>query len=510
MKAHITQVFNLSQKEEELDFFDANLAYDSPLFIDPFLLKRSPIAGERDLFKRFGSFFEYVYNNSLKVNGDLEASKLLNFLNFHEPKEICLGYTEKSNQGSGPGSTLASSLLHFFLTSAAKRIIFKKEMYPDGEFNPAILSFFAEHLGPDGVSDIAANLIMDYLIEYTQDHCKNLGIKMKVLPVQQTFDFSEMEWTNGLHTNLPENPFRPGEPIIFVPKRLVRATELVQNGKNKIVGILRNDPLLKDRFFLLLSKKMNEIKIEEINRLLLSEESLFKKYFLVLEKEGITPYDFQKDILSFLAIKHYDNYFDKSKIDEDLKSCDSLVKHTQALVEEFKKEMELRDGWKDMWKVSKGKNKPLSEIVFGRKFRAMGYAYFKHLKDVTFDAEIGTGGGFLDFRVIYKKCRIAIELKLLCNNSYAGKPPLRAYIHGIKRQLPRYCLICEASHAMYITGQHYREQGGKKPKNHDSRMKDVRVLVPEVEKDIRNNLSCFDSLVYENIDLSPRASPSKI
>ncbi|MDD2696679.1 MAG: hypothetical protein PHE52_00775 [Candidatus Pacebacteria bacterium] len=509
---YVSKAFNLSEKESDLDFFDANLLYDSRLFIDPFLLKRSSVPEERELFGRFGLFFKYALENSLKANGDYEIGKLLTFLNFHEPKEINLGYTEKSNEGSGPGSKLASSLLHFFLERSAEKIIFKDSLYPNNEFNPAILSVFVDRLDHDGVSDIAANLIMDYLMKYTQGECKKLGIKTKELPVQQSFDFQKMEWTSGIYEFLPENSLRPGEPIVFVPKRLLRAGEVIdqRSVKTKIIGILKTDPMLKERFLSLISEKISKIDIKIIRHILLTEESVFKKYLETLEREEIKSYDFEKDILGWLAVKKYDNYFKGRKIDTQITSCRGLLDHTNKLVKEFTKELSDRDGWRDMWVVDGGQyKKPAREAVFARRFRGMGFAYFKWLPDVTFDYEIGAGSGILDFRVVHKDCRITIELKLLCNSSSVGKPPLKAYLHGIKIQLPKYTISIGANYAIYITGQHYNEVGGKKVKNHTSRTNEIRQLIPEIEDNIKKELPQFNELLYKNIDLSPKLSASK-
>ncbi len=54
---HFSQAYSLTHVEKELEFFDLNLEYDSRLFIDPFLIKKSPNDEERLLFKRFGDFF---------------------------------------------------------------------------------------------------------------------------------------------------------------------------------------------------------------------------------------------------------------------------------------------------------------------------------------------------------------------------------------------------------------------------------------------------------------------
>src|SRR4030042_3208339 len=94
---HITQALGIKAKENELDFFDANLFYDSLLFVDPFLLKRSPESYERKLYNRFTQYFKIAFQKSINAKTDENSSdELLRFLSFPEPKEINLGYTKSS------------------------------------------------------------------------------------------------------------------------------------------------------------------------------------------------------------------------------------------------------------------------------------------------------------------------------------------------------------------------------------------------------------------------------
>ena len=118
---HFTQAFGLEKRESDLDFFDVNLQYDSRIFIDPFLIRKSAIETERVLFDRFGDFFRYAYDLSLTISTDVDDyNKLKDLLNIHEPEEIGLGYTESSHRGTGPGPSFAGQLFNFFVNSSAK------------------------------------------------------------------------------------------------------------------------------------------------------------------------------------------------------------------------------------------------------------------------------------------------------------------------------------------------------------------------------------------------------
>lgn len=213
-KYHISQFFNLSD-DDEIDFFDANLVHDSRVFIDPFLLKNSPLQVERELFERFGDFFRYAYDKSLELDlavytrGDLKK-----LLTFHEPKYINMGYTVASNEGHGP--SLADRLLTFFVDTTARRFVRETNAFPERKYNPVSLQVFTHGVGFDGISDITANLLMDYLVQYTIEQSDLHGIRryqnMKL--DYDGFDFEEMKWKRGGYYELPRNPVRPDEPLL--------------------------------------------------------------------------------------------------------------------------------------------------------------------------------------------------------------------------------------------------------------------------------------------------------
>lgn len=512
---HISQLYGLP-KDADLDFFDANLEFDTPVFIDPFLLKNSPNATEAKLFERFGDYFRYAYDQSFLLSiGDKNIKKFTRLLTFHEPKNIYMGYTENSNDGKGPN--LTSRLLRYFLDSSARHFVKNTEYFPDEQYNPISLQLFTDGIGPDGISDITANLIMDYLVSYTIEQADKWGIKRtKGLALNQDgFDFTEMAWRGGGYYELPENPLKPGEPVIFVPRRLLRGLEEVRDDtKSRVFSILRQDTELAEKFSVLLSKSLKRVSIEDIRKVFMEEGTVHYRFLKNLESDREKPYDFTHDYLGLLADKNYDYYFDELDLG-DIDSCAELKEKVELLLTEFNNEFSLRDGWKDAWKRERGnvkgsvKMSPQTEPVIGRRFRGMGYAFFSHFNEVTFVPEAGTGNGLVDFHIIYKDCRILIELKLLTNASNKGVEKIPAYIHGITTQLPMYVKSAKAKHAYYLTGQHYNGRQGTKT-DHTSRKTAIETVRSSVEADLKSAVANFESLTYLNIDMTPRGPASDL
>lgn len=438
---HITQFYNIPV-DADIDFFDANLVHDSRVFIDPFLIKNSPVEAERALFDRFGKFFKNAYDKSIQINLTRNAqSELKRLLDFHEPKNINMGYTQASNQGHGV--SLGNTLLTFYMDVTVREFVRATDAFPQHKYNPVSLQLFTEGIGPDGISDITANLMMDYLMDYTRGQATEWDIPLeREMRVQQDgFNFEEMRWKLGGYYQLPKNPVNHADPLILVPKRWLRGLdEYYDNPTGRVVSILKADGELKIRFAELLEKNVREISLQEIQEVFKSDISIHKRYLESLELDRNVPYNFDLDPLNLLADKKYTGYFEQAELTvEQVDSCEKLNQVTGELVAEFKKHFETMDGWKDAWKNrTETSISPALERSIGRIFRAMGQSFFSRYNTASFIPEAGNGNGNCDFLIVFNGCHIDIELKLLHNSSASGPDNIPAYIHGMQRQLPNY------------------------------------------------------------------------
>lgn len=83
------------------------------------------------------------------------------------------------------------------------------------------MQLVAVGIAQDRTSDMAANLIKEYLIRYTQKQCQQLGIPLvSGVPIEHIFDFRTMSWYDD-YVDLPISPIN-NSPLLFVPRRIVR------------------------------------------------------------------------------------------------------------------------------------------------------------------------------------------------------------------------------------------------------------------------------------------------
>lgn len=505
---HFSQIFGLDIPEEDINFFDTNLKYDTPLFIDPFLLKNSQFIDDQKLFERYGEFIKQSLRELQKIDlGDQRQKKFfLRYITFVEPKQLYLGFTAKSNKGSGPGYDFAKSLFNFYIDSSLKKLIESESLYPQNKINPIIFELLADKIGPDGISDMSASLILDYLISYTQNICVENNINTYELPIPRFYNFNKMEWEEGGYRKLPKNPFT-GECIILVPKRFLRTSDISRdtNITSKVQQILSIDPNLNIKFADFIDKQVSQIDKEEIRSILKENTGVLEKVLGRLEQDNPGSYDFVNDPFNLLAIKKFYDFYDGSI---QISNCEDLLEDFKKFMQSFQEYILYNGGWKCFWRKKKGsKHYTLKcrEEVFGRQLHAMGYSRYRESNDITFCNEVSNGNGFVDFFLVYKKCRIVIEVKLLSNSRPSGDEKIPAYMHGVKYQLPEYAKQHRAKYAFYITGQHYLN----KSRDDSGRIAEIQQVVPSSEAILQNEIENFEKLEYVNINISVQKTPSK-
>lgn len=207
--SRLHEVLGLGITQSEVDFVIPDLSADLPLCIDPFLLYKSKDPAMRALHSDLLS----IFNQGIGFFREGKQSDLDRLIDFPEVNSIGFGYTQGAIRGSGLGAHLNRVLCD---TLAASEPLQERGLRHVEE-----LQLVAIGVGADRVSDIAANALKSYLIDYTQKQCTLWNIPITgSMPVAHYFDFSTWEWADG-YFDLPQNPVT-GSPMILVPRRIVR------------------------------------------------------------------------------------------------------------------------------------------------------------------------------------------------------------------------------------------------------------------------------------------------
>lgn len=137
------------------------LSSDLPLFIDPFLLFASEKPEYKELHDKVVNHLIILKDYATENNGkDVDV----NLFRFPEIKQNWLGLAKYGNRGKGLGKRFANgaiSAFNGFYSSFGEEVITE-------ESHIEKLTLLNSGVGKDFISDFTTNLILEYLLEYTQ------------------------------------------------------------------------------------------------------------------------------------------------------------------------------------------------------------------------------------------------------------------------------------------------------------------------------------------------------
>ena len=161
---------------EEYGALDICLSSDLPLFIDPFLLFASEKPEYQKLHDKIVTHLVSLKNIAL----DKTSSTNLQLFQFPEREQNWLGLCKYGNKGKGLGPVFARNIISafngFYANFGDETISSKSHIEK--------LTLVGKGIGRDFISDFTTNLILEYLLEYTESFAK------KHLKAEQTKTFS--------------------------------------------------------------------------------------------------------------------------------------------------------------------------------------------------------------------------------------------------------------------------------------------------------------------------------
>lgn len=269
------QVLRLPISQAEVDFVIPDLVADLPLCIDPFLMFKSRDASLREYHNKLVSLF----NEGIRLFRDGKITDLARLIDFPEVNEIGFGYSEGQIRGSGLGEQINSLLTNLLIEC--------EPLQDRGLKHIEELQLISIGVGADRVSDITANILKQYLIEYTQGQAEIWGIPLSsTMPIRHVFDFANWDWVDGYH-DLPRNPLSGG-PLLLVPRRMVRLLpwinypDYVSNDFRLFLGPRSRSP----RYPGMTKEKKAAVAKEEVVRVTRERLHLLDQYVTRKEREA--------------------------------------------------------------------------------------------------------------------------------------------------------------------------------------------------------------------------------
>jgi hypothetical protein len=209
IRPRLTDYYGVSVTQANVDFAIPFLDEDIPLYVDPFLLWRSPSQQDQALHTAVTNSFNQL-NYLLKHSKDAEAREIL--VTASECAEVGLGHS-KRRRGTHISRERAEEVLELF-----RRV---EEYSRHGFTHFEEIQLYVRDISKDRVSDICCSFLKSFLIDYTTQECEALGLPIQDVAVPAVYDYRSNRFTSDHRARLPVNP-DTGEPLLFVPKRWLR------------------------------------------------------------------------------------------------------------------------------------------------------------------------------------------------------------------------------------------------------------------------------------------------
>ncbi len=467
--------FNISRRRQD-DWFDTILDDDTKLFVDPFLVFQDSTSPWKDahdnIIRHFDIAFQLIAEGNRNPNS-LQYRKALHLLVFTEPRELCLGYTDRGTAGLGSGAGYARTIAAAICDAIARGLEHPRHFEELGVLN--------EGIGADRISDITCTLLKARLVTYTQTIARRHSIPMTTHKIfAARFDSQRLRW-QAPEMSVPTNPCTGG-PLLFVPQRFLR--ELPVLNADDWWDNYENEQLREDVNYEIMGKVDKATIVAKARQ---HPESV-RHWTIAKESQTATPYDLNRDPKGVHVWDAAADQYVRSNplIIHPATNEAAFLSIIENILGQFRLFIEDQGGWDLLW-ASRQREKP--EHAAQLLFRGIAQNYCR-ANDISLDSEVNLGRGPVDFKFSTGySCRAHIEVKKLHN----GK-----FWNGLERQLPAYMRSDQVENGWFLV---IRYRDGKK---WDKRLQSIPARLARVNQDKHLNLS------YLTIDARRQLSASKL
>lgn len=194
--------------QDKVDYAIPFINEDIPLYVDPFLLWKSPSQMDNGLHSSIIDSFNYI---GYLANKGKKNEAIQQLIMASECDAVGLG-SSKNRKGWRIGESTANEVISLF------EII--PQLKTTGFSHIEEIQLLVDKVAKDRISDIACNFMSSFLIDYTQQNCLEVGIPMELVGKVTVYDVKRHCFKEE-DVHLPVNP-NTHEPIWLVPKRWLR------------------------------------------------------------------------------------------------------------------------------------------------------------------------------------------------------------------------------------------------------------------------------------------------
>lgn len=414
----------------DADIINVSLNVDALLFVDPLLLPLSRHKEMNDAADRFQQYFASLVKIVQAIqkldDSDVAYREAKRRLTFPEIPGTCLGYGAGSIRGSGVGPEMASRLV-----ATGKAIVNLGVTDPDLFL---LLPLLEDDVGPDLISDMVTNVVLEDLAAFTARTAEALGLPLeKHRVLNKSF-------------TLPTNPTQKlRTPIFLLPTDVVRALPVALDWED-VGRVAAENQSIRDTFNLYVGDiwkaKTRESK-HEMRKTLLANAQTVSAYIAAVQGVKPTSYDFSSDpegefVWRELRPVLARDYPLSAPLSKKAQSISDVRIVVEKIVDQFQHLVEERGLWRELWAEQ---GKPRREKSVQRLFFAVADSYCEAF-NVDISPEVDTGSGEIDFKLsMGYDARAVVEIKLSDN---------KRLLHGYEKQLERYKTAEKTTAGFYV------------------------------------------------------------
>ncbi len=208
IRPRLNDYYDLPFTQDQVDFAIPLLDDDIPLFVDPFLLFKSPSQQDRSLHRDAVAALDRIARSAVSGNRD-KAVEIL--VAISECAEAGLG-SAKLKKGRRIGKDTAAEIVDLYRSIP--------QIGNRGIEHIETVQLLVANISRDRVSDLSCSLLKSFLIDFTQDNCKRHRIPTENIRVHDLYDDRHHSLTS-IDVQLPVNP-NTKTPILLIPRRWLR------------------------------------------------------------------------------------------------------------------------------------------------------------------------------------------------------------------------------------------------------------------------------------------------
>lgn len=194
--------------QDEVDFAIPFLDEDLPLYVDPFLLWKSPSQQDQSLHLSLLNAFNWLGRLAERNREDEAISQLIIA---SECAEAGLGHS-RTRRGKRFGQKVAKDILALF-----QRL---PHAQADGFAHVEEIQLYVDSVSKDRISDLACSFLKSFLLDFTIDQCVKHGIPREAVTIENIYNLRTQTFANE-SVALPVNPVTK-QPVLLIPKRWLR------------------------------------------------------------------------------------------------------------------------------------------------------------------------------------------------------------------------------------------------------------------------------------------------